>query len=307
MLNKLFEKSQKKYVVLIVRHPLRFLVRVLKGFRSNQGILLSGAVAYYTLLSIIPLFTLLLIGLSHLVNEKQLETIIRSNLELILPGYSDSLIPEITHFLDHRQVVGSIGVIFLIFFSSLAFTILENAMSVIFFHRVQIHRRHFMVSAILPYLYILLLGIGLLMVSVISGALQAINEPRLTILSWALGFEDFAGAILYTLGIFGMIIVLTSFYMVMPVGKIRLRHALVGGITAAILWEITRHILIWYFSTISLVNFIYGSLATVIVALLSLEAGALILLLGAQVIAEYERFDLKAEEDRKEEPRSMQT
>jgi membrane protein len=37
------------------------------------------------------------------------------------------------------------------------------------------------------------------------------------------------------------------------------------------------------------VNMVYGSLATAILILLSLEAAAIILLLGAQVIAEYER------------------
>ena len=76
----------------------------------------------------------------------------------------------------------------------------------------------------------------------------------------------------------------------MPVGKLSLRHALIGGITAALLWEITRHILVWYFSTLSLVNVIYGAFATVIIILLSLEAAAIIVLLGAQVIAEYERI-----------------
>jgi len=48
--------------------------------------------------------------------------------------------------------------------------------------------------------------------------------------------------------------------------------------------------LVWYFSTLSLVNVIYGTFATVIIILLTLEAGAIILLLGAQVIAEYERI-----------------
>jgi uncharacterized BrkB/YihY/UPF0761 family membrane protein len=38
-----------------------------------------------------------------------------------------------------------------------------------------------------------------------------------------------------------------------------------------------------------MVNLIYGSFATVVVALISIEAVALILLLGAQVIAELER------------------
>jgi uncharacterized BrkB/YihY/UPF0761 family membrane protein len=64
---------------------------------------------------------------------------------------------------------------------------------------------------------------------------------------------------------------------------------LIGGIAATILWEITRRVLVWYYSVISVVNLIYGSFATAVVALLSTEAVALILLSGAQVIAELER------------------
>ncbi len=56
-----------------------------------------------------------------------------------------------------------------------------------------------------------------------------------------------------------------------------------------VLWEITRHVLVWYYATISMVNLIYGSIATVVVALLGIEVVASILLLGAQVIAELER------------------
>ncbi len=44
--------------------------------------------------------------------------------------------------------------------------------------------------------------------------------------------------------------------------------------------------MIYYFSSISLVNMIYGSLTTVIVVLLTMEVASIILLLGAQVIAE---------------------
>jgi uncharacterized BrkB/YihY/UPF0761 family membrane protein len=79
--------------------------------------------------------------------------------------------------------------------------------------------------------------------------------------------------------------------MVMPVGRLRLRHALVGGVTAAILWEITRHILVWYFATLSQVGTVYGSFTTAIVVLLSLEIAAGLLLFGAQVISEYERLE----------------
>ena len=43
-----------------------------EAFQKNQGLLLSGALAYYTLLSVIPLFTFLLLMLSHVVDEAAL-------------------------------------------------------------------------------------------------------------------------------------------------------------------------------------------------------------------------------------------
>jgi uncharacterized BrkB/YihY/UPF0761 family membrane protein len=95
--------------------------------------------------------------------------------------------------------------------------------------------------------------------------------------------------LLYLLGVAGEIFVVTSVYLVMPVGRLSLRHALIGGVTAALLWELTRHVLVWYFATLSAVNVVYGSLTTAIVVLLTLEIGAGLLLLGAQVISEYER------------------
>jgi uncharacterized BrkB/YihY/UPF0761 family membrane protein len=76
----------------------------------------------------------------------------------------------------------------------------------------------------------------------------------------------------------------------MPAGQLSLRLALIGGVTAGLLWELIRHGLTWYFANISMINVVYGSLATAIIALLSLEIAAIILLLGAQVIAEYERL-----------------
>jgi membrane protein len=75
-----------------------------------------------------------------------------------------------------------------------------------------------------------------------------------------------------------------------PGGRISLRHALVGGIAVGLMWEATQHVLLWYFSTLSVVGVLYSSLATTIVGLLSLEIASIMLLLGAQVIAEYERL-----------------
>jgi YihY family inner membrane protein len=176
----------------------------------------------------------------------------------------------------------------MLFFSSMAFTVLESAMAVIFSHRSRKHRRHFLISAIIPYAYIFLLGIGVLVITIVAGAMGALSDKHLILLGRDLSLAGTSRLILYLSGMAGMVIMLTSLYLVMPLGHIPVRYALAGGVTAAVLWEIIRHILVWYYSTISLVNVIYGSLATAVVALLSIEIAVIILLLGAQVIAEFE-------------------
>ncbi|RPI37254.1 MAG: YihY/virulence factor BrkB family protein [Nitrospiraceae bacterium] len=266
-----------------------FLLRVLRGFRRNQGLLLSGAVAYHTLLSIVPMSILALIGLSHFIGEKQLFQTLTTYLEMVMPGYAATLIEQVRVFLEHRRVIGIIGFLVMLFFSSIAFTVLESAMSVIFFHRVRTKRRHALVSAIIPYVYIFLLGLGILLVSFIAEALDTLEARQVIMFGWSLHLQGSAGAALYILGVVGEVLMLTSIYLVMPVVHVTFRHAVLGGITATVLWEITRRVLVWYYSVLSLVNLIYGSIATIVVALLSVEAVALILLLGAQVIAELER------------------
>jgi len=276
---------------MLFKPMFQFLKRSLISFRANQGILLSGAIAYYTLLSIIPLFTLLLTGLSHFFDEKQLLDVVQNNLSLIIGEQSSVLTTQIATFIEHRETVSWVVLLVLLFFSSMAFTVLENAMSIIFFHRVKIHRRHFLVSAIIPYVYILMLGISILAITFISGALELLDETQITLFVWTWQMNDFTGGLLYGLGMVGLTLLLTSFYMVMPVGRISFRHALAGSFLVVVLWEIVRHVLVWYFSALSMVNLIYGSLATTIVALVFLEMAAIILLFGAQVIAEYERLD----------------
>ena len=274
----------------VLDNPWQFAKRVIVGFSANQGLLLSGAVAYYTLLTIVPMFALILAGLSQFQETQPLLDTLREYLLLITPNQADVLINQISAFQQNWKVVGITGIIILLFFSSFAFTSLENAMSVIFFHRVAIHRRHFLISAIIPYCYIVLLGVGMLMVSVVSGSLHSLEAKSLMVMGQIWSLSGVETVLVYMLGILGEILLLTSIYLVMPVGRLSLRHALIGGITAALLWEITRHILVWYFSTLSLVNVVYGAFATVIIILLTLEAAAIILLLGAQVIAEYERI-----------------
>ena len=274
----------------VLSHPGTFALRVVKGFRANQGLLLAGAVAYYALLSIVPLLILMAIALSHFIDQSALLEALGRYIGWLAPGQSKFIVNELTNFLAHREVMGWVLLGTMLFFSSLAFTVLENAMSVVFLHRVAIRRRHFLVSAVLPYVYIVCIGVGLLLVTVVSGGLQTLGQESVEFLGRSWSLSGFSGLLFYLLGLSGEIFLLTSVYLVMPVGRLSLRHALIGGVTAALFWELTRHILVWYFATLSQVGMVYGSLTTAIVVLLSFEIAATLVLLGAQVISDFERI-----------------
>jgi membrane protein len=274
----------------ILRHPGAFALQVMRAFRANQGLLLAGAVAYYTLLSIVPLLILMVIALSHVIDEAELLETLRRALEHVAPGQGRAVVQELAAFLEHRDVIGWVLLAIMIFFSSLAFKVLENAISVIFLHRVAARKRHFLVSVLLPFGYIVFLGIALFVGTLALAQLIAIGEERLVIVghSWSLG--GLSRFLLYVAGVTGEIFIISAIYYFMPVGRIPLRLALIGGATAGLLWEIIRHGLAWYFATLSQVNVVYGSLTTAIIVLLSAEIAAALLLLGAQVMAEYERI-----------------
>src|SRR5471030_1934524 len=90
----------------IIKDPGPFALAVIKQFRANQGVLLAGAVAYYTLLSLVPLLILMLMALSHVIPEDRLLLTLNEYLEFVVPGQSTTLVEEVRTFLVHKQVVG---------------------------------------------------------------------------------------------------------------------------------------------------------------------------------------------------------
>lgn len=267
----------------------RFATFVGSAFMRNQGLLLAGAVAYYMLLSIIPLLILLVLGLSPFLPEAQLLATLGRYLDLLAAGHADPLVEQLSLFLGHRQLTGGILLLTLLFSSSLAFAVLEKSMAIIFSHRVRQHQRHWLTSALIPYAFILLIGVALVLVTVASGTLEALGKPEYLLLGRTHSLAGVAGWMLYALGLGGEILLLSAIYMVMPAGRLSLRQALIGGLAAGLLWEATRHVLAWFFATLSKVGVLYGSFATAISLLLSFEVAATVLLMGAQVIAVYKQ------------------
>ncbi|BBJ00580.1 UPF0761 membrane protein [Ferrigenium kumadai] len=276
----------------VLRHPVAFALQVLKAFRANQGLLLAGAVAYFALLSIVPLLILMVIALSQVIDQGALLATVRRALEYVVPGESRAVVIELKAFLDNRAVIGWVLLITMLFFSSLGFRVLESAMSVIFRHRMQRLRRNFLVSLLLPFGYITFICALLFAGAIVIADLVAMGAENVVLFGHSWSLSGFSHFLIYSGGLLGEVLLISAIYYFMPVGRLPVHHALIGGVTAALLWEVVRFALRWYFGTLSQVSVVYGSLTTAIVLLTSLEVAATLLLLGAQVIAEYERIEV---------------
>jgi YihY family inner membrane protein len=269
---------------------IRFAMRVLRDFfLRNHGLLLTGAVAFNMMLSLIPLSAVLIVVTSYFFDPRLQMEILTNEVALIAPGFEPILSEVLNGFLQNRDLIGWIGLATLLFFSSMAFRVLEDAIALIFHRPIPTLKRKFWISALMPYLFILIVASGLILISAANALVDAQTKlhhlfPKLDSI-----IHHHTGLIIYAIGLLGMVFLFTLLYKIMPVAKVSFSRALAGGFTAAMLWEIIRHLLVAYYTKVSIVNVIYGSMATVIVVLLTMEAVALILLLGAQVIADLQR------------------
>jgi len=269
----------------VLQHPLEFGLRAWQQFRLNGGLLLASAVAYHTLLSLIPILALIVIGLSHWFDPSTVETAIRQFMQLVAPTQIDPVLKQLHNFRARTGVIGIIGFATMIFFSATAFATLGRALAVIFRVDDGAGSRKPWISMLLPYGFVLFIGLAVLGVSLLLVALDLAKA------TWLGAWLPSTSAMSVLAGFAGEVVLFVLVYWVLTPVKVRLRHALVGAVTAALLWEVMRYMLVWYFSSLSTVNLIYGAFATALVIVLSLEVAVTILLFGAQVIREYGLLD----------------
>src|SRR3989338_1005540 len=218
----------------VLRNPAAFALQVLKAFKANQGLLLAGAVAYYALLSIVPLLILMVIALSHVIDQDVLLATLRRAMEYVAPGEGKALVAELKAFLDHRAVIGWVLLITMLFFSSLGFKVLGNAISVIFRHRVQKRRRHLLVSLVLPFGYIIFISTVLFVGAIVIADLVSMGAESFVLLGHSWSLTGFSHLLIYGVGLIGEILLISAIYYFMPVGRLSVKHALIGGATAGL-------------------------------------------------------------------------
>ncbi|MBA3545223.1 MAG: YihY/virulence factor BrkB family protein [Nannocystis sp.] len=291
--SKLAERNLRglRQVPVTMKRLGSFLLRVLSHLSKNHALLLAGGIAYNLLLSIVPLLTVLLVGLTHVLDRQQLLDTVRGQLVLLIPTQGPMITDQVALLIDNADVIGGIGILVLLFFSSWAFKILEGALAIIFARSKSRRNRGFWMSALLPYIWIVVIGVGLFALTATVGLVETLSETDLKLFGMVLSLGAAPAVVIKVAGFITEVMLFTAVYRVLPITEVSFKRALAGGVAAAVLWDGLRRVLMVYFAKISMVSVVYGSLATVIIVLLTLEFAALIILFGAQVISEIQHSE----------------
>lgn len=250
---------------------------------------LASAIAFDVLLSVIPALALGLVVTSHVVDPDEVKTMIASQLDVLLPGAVTTIVEAYTTIVEQRGAAGGFMTVALLIFGAIAFRTMREALVIVFDSPPPEKKERALLRAVVPLLYVVLIGLGILVGTLVMVLLDTLPPEGFEVLGIDMASRTTVSAVGRFVSFLLLVLFFSSFYRYLPPRRPPTRLSLLGGLFAASLWELTRRVLVWYFGQISMVGVVYGSLASVIVLLVSLEIAAAVVLLGGQLIAEIER------------------
>jgi membrane protein len=259
----------------ILRYPYALIRDITRGDLTLRAM----SLVYTTLLSFVPIIALSFSVLKGLGYHRELEPILYSFLEPLGDrGYE--LTAQIMSFVDNVKggVLGSLGVMFLLYY--LITTVEKVEESFNFVWRVEKPRsfgRRFSeyVSVMVVGPAVIVAALGLIAAVGSTGFVQSVSHYRpfdtiLLVMSTIMPYVLVSG-------------VFTFMYGFVPNTKVRLRAALIGGVSAGAAWAFSGMVFARFVAGSTSTMVIYAGFAIIIVALIWLYVSWLILLLGAQL------------------------
>jgi membrane protein len=260
-------------------HALRLAIAVAMEFRHRLLDARAAGLVYTTLLSLVPFLAVMFSVLKAFGVHQQIEPVLAQALEPLGPK-GQEITNTIIGFVDNLKigVLGIVGVAGLFYTTYSLIDKIEQALNAIWLVREgRPWGRKFAdyLSAVLVGPLLVMTAVGLL-ASVHSNVLvQRVLEiqPFGFLMLWA-------GRLLPFVILSGLFTFLFKF---IPHTHVRFDSALVGGVTAAVLWDIAGEAFATFVAESANYSAIYSGFAVLILFLLWLYAGWLIVLIGAQL------------------------
>jgi len=289
----------KETAVSLWNNRLRFQLRAAwdilweaRGAFIKDGCMnLSAALAFYTILSLIPFLFLIVSAAGYLLGSSDdAQQMVIVFMDRFFPQASGLIFKEVKAISQRAGVLGWVGVLSMIWTASVIFSSLEFAMGVVF--RVE-ERRNFWKSRLLALSMIPGSSVIFLLSFLVTAFAGIRGSYGLKVLEWELGRSAFFGFLVgYLFPYLVLALAFTAVYRIIPNTSVSFRHAVAGGASCAFLFELAKHFFTWYIGRSTQYNVIYGSLEAIVILVIWVFYSSIILLFCAEVVSAYRRRDI---------------
>ncbi|WP_316366258.1 virulence factor BrkB family protein [Candidatus Thiodiazotropha sp. CDECU1] len=258
-----------------IQHVNAFLRLWLHHFSHDGGIKHVAALTFTTLLSLVPLMTVMLALLSIFpVSDRISDQIENFLFQNFVPAAGEAVQQHLKNFSQKAAQLSGVGFLFLILVALLLMSNIDKAFNTIW----HVRRKRSPLATFTVYWAILSLGPILIAISVgVTSYLVSIpffSEAETVVMV--------SSRLLSMMPIMISALAFTLLYALVPNRSVMLRHALAGGVIAALLFEATKRGFALYITTFPTYEAIYGTLAVIPIFLIWIYLSWLVTLLGAE-------------------------
>ena len=269
--------------VATARLAFGILGKALERFRRHGCFHLAAAIAFFALLSFIPLAVLLLSFATLVIRSSEnLTDRLFEALQTYFPVVPPAFIQQVGDLVQHAGTLGGLSSVFLLITAIMMFDAIQNGLNRVFESEKRTFVRSRLVSLVLAVVTCASMGL----IVAFTGASAAVGgligglEPLDGVATIVYKF-----VITHAVPLLVTAVVFTVAIKGVPNKHVGLRPALIAGLFGAVLWEVAKLLFTWYVSTIAPYHVIYGSLGALIIGLLWIQYSASLLLLSGELAA----------------------
>jgi len=256
----------------------RFAVQVARRFDEDRCLEMASSLAFTTILSLVPLITVVLTTASALpVSASLVEHINQFVAANMLPQkFGEVIVGYVDQFIANAARLTAVGIAMLVSTAVALLYTIERTFNSIW----RVGRARNAGRRLLMYVAILTLG------PVLIGLSLSITSYVVTVsLGLTADVPGAGDAILWLAPLLLTIAAFALLYFAVPAAAVAPGHALVGGIVAGVLFELMKRGFALYLSQVHTYAMVYGAFATVPLFLLWIYLSWVVTALGAVVTA----------------------
>ncbi|MET0120009.1 MAG: virulence factor BrkB family protein [Candidatus Thiodiazotropha sp. 6PLUC9] len=258
-----------------LQHLRSFFGLLIHHFVADGGVQHVAALTYTTLLSLVPLMTVVLALFSVFpASERMSEQIEDFLFQNFVPAAGEAVQQHLKNFSQKAAQLTGVGFVFLILVALLLMSNIDKAFNTIW----HVRKSRSPLAKFTVYWAILSLGPILIVVSVgVTSYLVSIP-----LIEQAQAVVMVRSKLLSIMPVAISALAFSMLYALVPNRSVPMRHALLGGLLAALLFELSKRGFALYVTTFPTYEAIYGALAVVPIFLIWIYLSWLVTMLGAE-------------------------